>query len=183
MVRQGGGASPSRRLRGRVQSLRRHVRGGFSATTLKTQDLHQLAHGTPGGAVSLRPSATPADMRKWRKDAKNMRGAGKPPDPWCEAVFVGAKIIEWPPRTWPQVGRSLRGSWRSICASRLRFCRLSSLWRTCFWRFSAATIATTVSRPAPKHKRGSPRTRRNGPFASYSRPIGAGCAAVETPQA
>ena len=38
-----------------------------------------------------------------------MSGAGKPPDPWCEAVFVGAKIIEWPPRTWPQVGRSLRG--------------------------------------------------------------------------
>lgn len=97
-----------------LPSLRRHVRGGFSATTLKTQDLHQLAHGSPGGAVPLRPSAAPAHMRQWRKDAKDMRGAGKPPAPWCEAVFVGAKIIDWPPERGRKWGEACVGEFQRL---------------------------------------------------------------------
>lgn len=88
-----------------LSSIRRHVRGKFSEATLRLPDLHQLAHGTPGGAVALRPSATPGEMRQWRNEAKQTRGRGKPPVPWCEAVFVGAKIIDWPPakgRAWAE---------------------------------------------------------------------------------
>lgn len=86
-----------------LSGIRKHVRGGFSKTTMKLPDLHQMEHGTPGGAIPLRPSAGKGDMRKWRREAKAMKGAGRPPDPWCEAVFVGRRIIDWKPaegRRW-----------------------------------------------------------------------------------
>ena len=86
-----------------LSGLRKHVRGGFNQTTLDLPDLHQLVHGTPGGAIPLRPSASKADMRKWRGEAKALRGGGRPPAPWCEAVLVGRKIIDWQPdegRRW-----------------------------------------------------------------------------------
>lgn len=81
-----------------LSGLRKHVRGGFSRETQQLPDLHQLAYGQPGGAIALRPSATPADMRKWRKEAQQARGRGKPPEPWCEAIFVGPQIIDWSPK-------------------------------------------------------------------------------------
>lgn len=88
-----------------LPGLRRHVRGKFSATTQALPDIHQEAHGEPGGAIALRPSATPNQMRTWRQDARDLyqRGDGRPPDPWCEGVFSGAKIIDWSPeqgRKW-----------------------------------------------------------------------------------
>ena len=97
------------RLEGRddssLASLRRHVRGKFAPETQAAPDLHQAAHGTPGGAITLRPSATPNEMRAWRRDAKGAytRGDGRPPVPWCEVVFAGPKIMDWRPeqgRKW-----------------------------------------------------------------------------------
>lgn len=83
-----------------LPSLRRHVRGKFSATTQALPDIHQAAYGEPGGAIALRPSATPNEMRQWRTDARHSykRGDGRPPVPWCEAVFAGPKIIDWSPK-------------------------------------------------------------------------------------
>lgn len=92
-----------------LSSLRRHVRGRFTPTTLAQPDIHALAHGTPGGAIALRPSATPAQMKRWRQDARDCRVSGRPPEPWTEAVFVGAKIIDWPPK----VGRK----WAENCVA------------------------------------------------------------------
>ena len=110
-----GGAYFVYRIEGRDDSvlapLRRHVRGKFAQETQAAPDLHQAAHGTPGGAIPLRSSATPNELRAWRRDAKDAytRGDGRPPVPWCEVVFAGPKIMDWQ----PEQGRE----WADHCVS------------------------------------------------------------------
>lgn len=64
-------------------------------------DLCEMAHGVKYGVKHVRGSeVSPAARHKLRAEAEELvkRQRGVKPEPWCELVVVGGKVIDWPPK-------------------------------------------------------------------------------------
>lgn len=99
----------------RLGPLRRHVRGErLDPTNADMPDLCKLAHGKEHAFTKLVESATPADIKRWRADAKAARTRGPRPDPWVECVMVGPKVIDWTPERADEWANDCLATWNRL---------------------------------------------------------------------
>ena len=89
-----------------LSSRLKHIRGTQRSPVTRDydkrgMDLCEMAHGVKFGVklIGKRTQTTAAQRRKLREEAADLVAGqrGKKPEPWCELVVVGGKVIDWHP--------------------------------------------------------------------------------------